>query len=291
MSEDELATYKKIYALPEFEHEESVSSKFMELCKRTHYFVVIAIYNPKKEILLIRDFNKAIGWELPGGYVNDRESIEEAINRIALNETGLSLDEVAPVAILKNIFKCGYDKVSHFGIALMALSREDVKAYPKNIQAYFTCSSSEKIAYQNDKILSLVHKHLSDKACQPPFEEIDSAKKYSLPYVLHRHVIKRIGNISSRKIESAIFDLIEGAPKSILDASCGENTIINELYNKYRPDICIGNDISWKSIMLIKKRNSAVLFTNHNVLELPYRYKFDLVPPFRSQLGHLVIEL
>ncbi|MDP3875094.1 MAG: methyltransferase domain-containing protein [bacterium] len=286
MNESIVAKYKKVYELPELEYEEKVSSEFFELCKRKYYFVIVSIYNLKNEILLIRDFNKAIGWELPGGYVNDHESIEEAINKITLNEAGLNIDELSPVAIIKNTFRSGDKKIVHSGVAFMALSRGSVKTYPKNFQAHFTSSTPEKIAYQNDKVLSIVRKQLSNKAHHPPFEEIDSVKNFSLLYLLHRYVIKRIGNFSSRKIKRVIFDLIEGKPKSILDASCGESSIINELYEKYKPDICIGNDISWKAITLIKNKNSLVFFTNHNVLNLPYRIKFDLVI-FKNTFHHI----
>lgn len=287
-TESVTAKYKKTYELPKLEYEEKVSGEFFELCNKKYYFVIVSIYNLKNEILLIRDFNKAIGWELPGGYVNDDESLEEAINRITLNETGLEIDELSPVAIIKNIFKCGDKKIVHSGIAFMALSRGSVKTYPKNFQTHFTSGTPEKIAYQNDKILSIVWKQLSGRSHQPPFEEIDSVKNknFSLLYLFHRHVIKHIGNFSSRKIKKAIFDLIEGKPKSILDASCGESSLINELHEKYKPDICIGNDISWRAITLIKNKNSSVFFTNHNILNLPYKIKFDLVI-FKNTIHHI----
>lgn len=279
VTESIISKYKKIYELPELKYEERVSDNFFELCKKKHHFVVISIYNLKNENLLIRDFNKAIGWELPGGYVNDGESIEEAVSRIVLNEVGLEIDELSPVAIIKNIFECGDKMIVHSGIAFMALSRGSVKLYPKNFQAYFTSSIPEKIAYQNYKILSIVKNNLSAKIHEPPFREIDSikSKNFSTPYLFHKYVIKHIGNLSSRKIKRAIFDLIEGTPMSILDASCGESSIVNELSEKYKPNICIGNDISWKTIALIKNKNSSVFFTNHNVLSLPYKIKFDLV--------------
>lgn len=288
MTESVATKYKKVYELPELEYEEKVSGEFFELCKRKHYFVIVSIYNMEHEILLIRDFNKAIGWELPGGYVNDDESIEKAINRITLNETGLDIDELSPVAIIKNIFRCGDKKIVHSGMAFMALSRGSVKTYPKNFQTHFRSGTPENIAYQNNKILSIVRKQLSSKTHHPPFEEIDSVKNknFSLLYLFHRYVIKHIGNFSSQKIKRVIFDLIEGRPKSILDASCGESSIINELYEKYKPDICIGNDISWKAITLIKNKNSSIFFTNHNVLNLPYRTKFDLVI-FKNTLHHI----
>lgn len=51
---------------------------------------------------MVRDFEKNIGWEIPGGGINKNEDIIEAIRRITLKETGLEIDELEPVAILKN---------------------------------------------------------------------------------------------------------------------------------------------------------------------------------------------
>lgn len=288
MVESIIAKYKKIYELQELEHEEEVSNEFFESCKKKHHFIIVSIYNTENKILLIRDYNKAIGWELPGGYINDGESIEEAINRITLSETGLDIDELIPVAIIKNIFKDGDKKIIHFGMAFMALSRGSVKKYPKNFQIHFTNDTPEKIAYQNDKIVSIVQKRLRSQANHPPFEEIDSIKNknFSLLYLFHKYVIKHIGNFSSSKIKKTIFNLIDGRPEFILDASCGESSIINQLHEKYKPDICIGNDISWKAITLTKNKNSSIFFTNHNVLNLPYKIKFDLII-FKNTLHHI----
>jgi len=283
-----IENYQKIYELPELLYEEQVSGDFFDLYKKKHHFVIISIYNSDKDILLIRDFNKAIGWELPGGFINDNENFEEAVNRITLNETGLEIDELFPVAIVKNVFRYSNKKIIHSGMAFMALSRGSIKNYPQNFQKSFVSNVPEKVAYQNRKILEIIRKRLNSQVHNPPFEEIDSIKSKNFPflYPLHRYFIKPIGNLSSRKIKREIFALIDGRPKTILDASCGESSMINELYDKYKPEICIGNDISWKAITLMKNKNPAIFFTNHNVLNLPYKLKFDLVI-FKNTLHHI----
>lgn len=225
---------------------------------------------------------------MPGGFINNNESLEKAVNRIALNEAGLEIDELSPVAIVKNVFRYGNRKIIHWGIAFMALSRGIIKNYPQNFQTSFTSNVPKKVAYQNRKILEIIRKRLNSQIHDPPLEEIDSTKnkRFSFLYWLHKHLIKPIGNSSSQKIKRVIFNLIENRPKTILDASCGESSLINELYNKYKPEICIGNDISWKTITLIKNKNPAILFTNHNVLNLPYKIKFDLII-FKNTLHHI----
>lgn len=282
-----IKAYKKIYDLPELEYEEQISKDYFALYKK-HYFAIISIYNIKNEYLLIRDFNKNIGWELPGGYINNNENIEDAANRIVLDETGLEIDELSPIAIVKNTFKCDNKKIIHLGIAFMALSRGKTKIHPKNIEECFVKNIPGKIAFQNEKIINILRKKLNVKKYRPPFNEIENikSKKFALIYFLHKYVIKKIGSLSSMKIEKTIFKIIEGHPKTVLDASCGDSPIINNLYNKYSPDICIGNDISWKTISLIKNKNPEIIFTNHNVLDLPYKIKFDLII-FKNTLHHI----
>lgn len=281
-------TYRRVYNLSELEYEEEVTEDFFRFCNKKHYFTIISIYNLKKEIFLIRDFNKYIGWELPGGYVNNEESIENTVNRIVLTETGLEIDELSPVVIVKNVFKCKNKKSIHYGIAFMALSRGKIKPYLQNFQTCFTQEIPSKTAYQNDKIIRLVKNKLYGQKYKPPFEEIESVKtkNFSLLYFFHKYLIKHIGNFSSIKIKESIFNLIEGSPQTILDASCGDSSIINDLCRKYNPETCIGNDISWKTITLMKNKNKKVIFTNHNVLDLPYNLKFDLVV-FKNTLHHI----
>jgi ADP-ribose pyrophosphatase YjhB (NUDIX family) len=283
-----IAIYQEVYGLPVLECEEQVPEGFFNFYKKKHYFAVISIYNPKKEHLLLRDFNKNVGWELPGGSIKEGEGIADVINRITSNEIGFEIDELTPVAIVKNIFTCGDKRITHLGIAFMALSRGKGKIYSKNIQTHFTKQIPGKIAYQNGRILSIVKKRVDGKKHKPPFEEIENikSKNFSIFYFLHKYIVRHVGNFSSRKIKSTIFNLIDGKPKTILDASCGDSSIINDLCSCYKPEICIGNDISWKTIMLMKKSRENVIFTNHNILDLPYNTKFDLVL-FKNTLHHI----
>jgi len=225
--------YKKLYNLPTLRQEETVSdSSLFRLYDRRHYFVVIVIYNLKGQCLLIRDFNKNIGWELPGGFIQDEEVIEDSVNRVVLSETGLEVDELCPIAIVENIFKHKNKKISHFGLSFMALSRGKVKNFPSNIQSSFSKNIANKIAFQNEKIVKIARDKLTSKKRQPPFSEIDNIKRndFSFVHMLHESILKKIGRSSSIKIRDKIFQLVNNHPKTILDVSCGDNSLINELY-------------------------------------------------------------
>lgn len=280
--------YKKLYKLPTITYKEKVCDGLINLYKKTHFFVVIAIYNQKNELFLIRDFNKNIGWELPGGYIKNEENIIDSVQRIIIRETGLEVNEIEPIAVVKNIFVCMDRTIENVGIAFLARTKGRIREYPENIKGCFVSYFSCKLAYQNNKIVRLAQIKIKRKKSVPPQGEIDSIKSplYRLSYFIHRLFIKPIGNFSSKKIESEIIKLIDKKPKTILDVSCGDSQIINKLGFIFSPEICVGNDISWKTISTIKNKNFQTVFTNHNILELPFCEKFDLVI-FKNTLHHI----
>lgn len=55
---------------------------------------VDAIIHFQNKIVLIRRHNPPLGWALPGGFVDYGESLEEAIQREAREETGLQLHQL-----------------------------------------------------------------------------------------------------------------------------------------------------------------------------------------------------
>ena len=89
------------------------------------------------------------------------------------------------------------------------------------------------------------------------------------------------------KINKKILNLVKGKPKSILDVSCGDSLLIDKLYKKYNPEICIANDISWKTVNFIKNKiTNDIILTNHNMLNIPFKNIFDLVI-FKNTLHHI----
>lgn len=286
-----ILTYKNIYNLPELVYDELVDESSFSLYLKRYDFVLVTPYNLKGEFFMVRDMGKHIGWELPGGHIKEDESIEDAVNRVILSESGLEIDELEPVAIVKNNFICGNKTVSHVGLAFMALSRSQIKIPPANIQVMLTKTIPKKVAFQNDKILDLVQARLCDKEYGLPVEEIESVKekKVSLCYAVHKFLIKPLGALSSKKIKRKILDLVGNKPVTILDASCGDSDLIDCLYKNFSPNIAIGNDISWKTISFMKDKDSHLIFTNHNVLDLPYQIKFDLIV-FKNTLHHIAKE-
>jgi 8-oxo-dGTP diphosphatase len=56
--------------------------------------VIIQLDNDPKRIVLVRRRNPPLGWALPGGFVDEGETLEEAAVREAREETGLTVDLV-----------------------------------------------------------------------------------------------------------------------------------------------------------------------------------------------------
>jgi len=288
-----IETYKNLYSLLEISYTEEVNFDFFRLLRRDYKFLIICLYNEKKEFLLTKDLNKNIGWELIGGYLLKNERIEDGINRIVLKESGLSIDELEPLVSINNNFKYKNEVISHFGISFLALTREKITSQPQNIITISTKKIPEEMAFQNKKILELAHKKLEDKVFEPPFKEIEASKRFLPFYFINKYLTKPIiGKSASNKIQDKILKLINEYPTSILDVSCGDDDLIFLLNKIYNPEICVANDISWKLISLIKNKDkeNRILFTNHNILTLPFKNKFDLVI-FKNTLHHIPFEL
>ena len=281
--------YKNLYDLPELTYEEEVDFDFFRSCNEDYKFIVISMYNEKREFLLSRDLNKSIGWELIGGYIKKDEKIEDGINRIVLKETGLTIDELQPIALINNNFKWNNRVILHRGIAFTALARGRVQFQPENIKIIYTKDTPEKMAYQNREILKRAKQIIENKVFEPPYKEIKSVKKFFLFYLINKYFVKIIiGNFASKRIQSQILKLISSNPKSIIDVACGDGNFIFKLEKLYNPKICIANDISWQMSSLIKNKhkNSNTLFTNHNMLDLPFTKRFDLII-FKNTLHHI----
>jgi len=287
MKNDIINTYKDIYNLSEIIHKEKVSFNFFRLCKINHNFIVVSIYNERHELLLNRDLNKNIGWELVGGYIKKNERIENAINRIVLKETGLEIDEVQPIAVINNIFEFNGNSITHKGLAFIALSRKQIKEQPENIRMIYKRDIPEEaMMYQNKKVLQIAKEIIDKKTYDPPFYEIDNVKKFFLCHLINKYLVRIVGRLASRKIKNKIIELIECNPNSIVDICCGDDNFIFELENLYNPNVIIANDISWKASSLLRNKKTNILFTNHDVINLPFEKKFDLVI-FKNSFHHI----
>ncbi|MFP4456428.1 MAG: NUDIX hydrolase [Clostridia bacterium] len=62
---------------------------------------VIALIKKRDKYLIVNHFNR--GWDLPGGYVFEKEDILTSLNREILEETGYKVDNIKLKAIYSNL--------------------------------------------------------------------------------------------------------------------------------------------------------------------------------------------
>lgn len=121
-----------------------------------------------------------------------------------------------------------------------------------------------------------------------PSDEVESGEDFFVPHLINKHVVQRlIGHRSSDAIRDQIDALID-APGTILDAACGDDEYVLELAERDETGLCIANDISWRTTALLRDDtdSDSIRFTNHNVLDLPFERRFDLVL-FKNTLHHI----
>lgn len=307
--------YGTLYNLPKLEKQWQVDPTFFRHCQGSVNFVVAALYNDKKEFFIIRSLSKLspaepVGWKLPGGPILDskHEFVEEAVHRIVRQETSLEIDELEPLAVLNNLFRWNAHEIPHHGIAFMGRARGKIKMRPDalvmlggtglekyqdplardehKIEAQFTSEIPEKMAFSNREIVEMAQMHLESvylsKPVEPPHEEIDASRKVSIRCLrtLHRLIVSRfLYLLASKPVRRRVVNYV-GQPSSVLDASAGDDVMLCQIAKDFSPELCVANDISWLEMeparKQARKRNLHIIFTNHNIANLPFKLKFDV---------------
>jgi ADP-ribose pyrophosphatase YjhB (NUDIX family) len=279
--------YQEYYDLPPIAKEQDVPSRLFRHYRRGVNFVVLAIANEANEVLVVKDSNSGGQhvWRLAGGYVLDKERIEDAYIRITAAETGLNIDEVEPLAVVINEFHCGNRTIRHRGIAFLIHTRGSFGLTPRHA-GDFVAEPPDQMAYSNKEVLELAFASLHSRRTFAPHDEIDSSQGRTLQRFIHRNIInKPFKGLSSMQLKRKITQYCEGA-ETVLDAACGDDTLILDLARNAR--FCVANDISLRMLGHLRTKDapSSLIFTTHNVTELPFKKKFD-VAVFKNTLHHM----
>ncbi|EOD00126.1 NUDIX domain-containing protein [Caldisalinibacter kiritimatiensis] len=72
------------------------------------------IFNPDKKILLCKSSKWDNNYVIPGGHIELGETMEEALRREVLEETGLKIYDINPIGITESIFSDAYHQQKHF---------------------------------------------------------------------------------------------------------------------------------------------------------------------------------
>lgn len=279
--ENLLGQYQMLYHLPFLENKEEISSSFFNYCLRGRYFVVIALYNSQRNFFIQRDFSKRNEhWELVGGWLNEGESFDQALDRIVARETGNILVEALPIARVKNCFFTKDSKqIYHSGAAYLGRLRKDETSSQNGV---FTKSSECKLSERDMKILNLGETLLNKKVVEPPLEEVDSGLQRSIGHWVHKFFVRPAfywgsSRILQKEIFAEAIAVGENQTRTIFDVACGDDKTILRLAE--RANLVVANDISRQSMFSLigTRRRENIIFTNQNVLELDVKTIFDVV--------------
>lgn len=270
-----LNNYQKIFGLKCTSYHETVSQEFFTYCQKGNYFIEVIAYNSKREIFVQRDLirNKN-AWELVGGWINQDESFEDALDRVVVKETGSILVEAIPVGIIKNTYSTKENSVTHKGILYIGRIKDDES---KLGNGTFTKSPEKYLAGKDKKIAILGQKILSTKILQPPINEVVSCTKNQLGHAFHKYFVKPVVYFgSSRIIQNKILQQIALHDRTILDVACGDDLTILKVQKNGK--LVVANDISRNSLKKISEKdsNKDIIFSNQNMLDMKFDRKFNV---------------
>ena len=84
------------------------------------------IFNPEDEILLVRSMKSKDRYVIPGGHIELGETMEDALKREILEETGLAIRDLQLVSVQQFVFRDSFHEKRHF-IFIDYICRADTK--------------------------------------------------------------------------------------------------------------------------------------------------------------------
>lgn len=273
--------YRQLYGLPIFGRKEDIDYKFLLQAKRGTVFVVVVVHNREREFLLVRNFSRGTGWELIGGFIKDEvfERPEQAVVRIVKKECGLNVIEMTPIAIVRNVFSCGKENVTHLGIAYTA-ECDGILSFENNLSGDFSSAVPQQMLASDKEVFLLARVRTKNKLGAVPIQEIDSVHNFRFAIRFHERVVSPITHLFSSAIIDKVILKIVGRPLSFLDVAVGDDDLILKIYRQCRPVICVANDIAFTATNLLRsvaKLDEEIIFTNHDTLNMPFTLKFNVV--------------
>jgi len=270
-------TYEFMYDLPSVEYRRTDAVDAAE-----SPFVAVTVGNRRDDRLL---FDAETGQGPRGailGTISEDEGAVEAVNRLTQRETGQTVDEVRPIAFLET------EERDRDGIAFTALV-DDSTETDQLVNVSRVSSIPDSLGPTEQRLLELSVPVLETCRDNLPDDEIDSGESFFLPHLVNKHVVSRfVGRFASQKLKRQLLEVVDGDPDTIFDACAGDDEFVLTLQSKYDPDLCVANDIAWKTTEILREDpdSSDLVFTNHNVLTLPVDATFDLVV-LKNSLHHL----
>lgn len=236
--------------------------------------IIIVFYNENGEIYLEKNKNE---YKLPSYSIeenkNIRENVQEALNILIPKK---KIKELEPIAIIESTFKLNNQQKKVETIAVMAR----INLLKENSKHFYNINKIYNKKFINDKDTKIINEferkfnYIRECNCNNfQDEEIDTNQKYRLRYQIHNKIVKRYILTSKRKKKENLIKIMskkaEGA-STLLDVSCGDNSLLFDLKYTGKIKYIVANDISWSQIEMIIKKE-GVIFTNHNAITSPFK--------------------
>lgn len=289
-----ISRYGELYNLPILEDTFSCEDESFQTMPDGIGFVVVAAFDTQDRIL-IRDASNQSAYSTPGPHLLGTTvetltsfCLEEAASELVSEHIDVEVLELQPLAIVTNHFRCKNGQIkTHEGIAFAAFIG-DAPSDVKN--GVFLESAPGNLIFQNGGIFKEAKKYICDRPFETPTEEAISGSRNIFVSNFHHYVVKNLlHSTSSGKIRRRIKSHISRC-NSYLDASCGDDSFILEISSEYDPTLIVANDISWSAMDRLRKKsithNYNVIFTNHNLCDLPFKTIFDVVV-WKNTLHHI----
>ena len=309
-------TYRDIYQLPEFIHEDSeVVPEAFEYAKKRLYFVILVLYTKQGYVCFQRSFDHGhLSLNLPGAsiHLGKEDTIITAIKRIADKSfKDAKVADIAPIISLTNKFHCQNGEIfEHYGLGVRALLLNDIQDI-KNVsrEVLYKGKFSKDFHFENiphapaRETYKVFKDWFAKKQYVTYTNEIEAQDKYFWRYTFHQRFVNPIlkvfscwfGKHSIKEIKDNMLDKVGSADKSI-DIACGDDKgIFSYLSNV---NLFVANDISSDQIISMKKKydslhsklpkSSSLMFTNHDCLDLPFGDNVFDVAICRNLLHHMI---
>jgi SAM-dependent methyltransferase len=237
---------------------------------------------------ILTDTTQDAGYILPTRTIGQSETVIDAARQAVETAVNTRVMELRPVASV--VLETAGRSRPHYGICFAAVVDQSVTSLAATPGVDPVANIGiESLPWWQARLLRFSADTLDRTASMVPEAEVESAADHQLAHWVNKHVVSPlVGGRASRAIEDQVLEVIDGSPGTILDPACGDDELVFTLEETYDPVQIVANDISWETMDLLREQqpNSNVLFTNHNILELPFSATFDLTV-FKNTLHHI----
>jgi 2-polyprenyl-3-methyl-5-hydroxy-6-metoxy-1,4-benzoquinol methylase len=281
--------YAEIYGLPLLT-ENSTSRASVQTNPHPECFLAVIPYNHKRETL----FSEASGPNstrhiLSEVLLSAEEDFEGAVRRIVKDQANLSVCEIQPIA---RIIRSNPAGIAQDGLVFLAELAPSQDATASTLVGRFASEPDLQLTSLEAEIVERARDVLRQKIYATPEGEVTSARRYGglLASAIHHRIFKPLMYVlASRQLKRSLAGLVPKG-KSMLDVSAGDDSFLLTMCSDRQVDFAIANDIIWgqmeSSRRTARKQGLPVLFTSHNILDLPFKVLFDVVL-FKNTLHHL----